>query len=60
MDRKGRVTDSYYKMLKMKPWRTDEVALAMQVAGFANVEVTRLDPQVGHPRDMIEGSDFRP
>jgi SAM-dependent methyltransferase len=59
IDRKGRVTDSYYKILKMKPWRTDEIVLAMRVAGFGKVEVTQLDPQVHHPRDMIEGSDFR-
>jgi SAM-dependent methyltransferase len=59
MDRKGRVTDSFYKILKMKPWRTDEIVLAMRVAGFQKVEVAQLDPQVRHPRDMIEGSEFR-
>ncbi len=43
----------------MKPWRTDEIVLAMRVAGFQKVEVAQLDPQVRHPRDMIEGSEFR-
>lgn len=58
MDKRGRVTESNYKILKMKPWRTDEIVLALRVAGFAKVEVTQIDPQVHHPRDLIEASGF--